>query len=136
MTLGTLHHLSLRVSDRTRSEAFYDQVLGFLGYRRIQHNAEFTLWWSPQSGAITLMEDGAEEWSGRGDRPLPGLCHLAFNADSHEQVEALHQLLQDIGATILAPPTHPYQEAAGYSAVFFTDPDGLPLELVYMPLLP
>src|SRR3546814_13751894 len=31
---GLIHHIDLTVSDKERSRAFYDAVLGFLGYRR------------------------------------------------------------------------------------------------------
>ena len=42
-----------------------------------------------------------------------------------------HHLLQQIGARILDPPAVYYQP--NYYAVFFADPDGLKLELVFNP---
>lgn len=69
------------------------------------------------------------------DRYSPGLHHLAFNADSREQVDNLYKLILDIGATVLDAPAQYNQYAPGYYAVFFADPDGIKLELVYMPNL-
>lgn len=62
----------------------------------------------------------------------PGLHHLAFNADSAAQVDEFYKLLLKIGAKILAPPAE-YDYAPGYYAVFFTDPDGIKLELAHIP---
>jgi predicted lactoylglutathione lyase len=48
-------------------------------------------------------------------------------------VDALHALLQKIGAEILDPPAHYPEYSEGYYAVFFADPDGLKLEYCHVP---
>ena len=59
--------------------------------------------------------------------------HLAFRAKSRADVDAMHALLQRIGAVILdAPAVYP-RYGAGYYALFFADPDGLKLEFVHWP---
>jgi len=64
------------------------------------------------------------------------LHHLAWRAESRADVDALHQRLLEIGATVLdAPADYPqYNKGRGYYAVFFTDPDGLKLEYVHTPV--
>ncbi len=57
--------------------------------------------------------------------------HLAFRAQSREEVDRLHALLRRMDATILDPPGVYYPP--DYYAVFFADPDGLKLELVFNP---
>lgn len=136
MVLGTMNHLSLTVSDRTQSEPFYDSVLNFMGYQKVEQNDEFTMWWSAQAGAITIASANPDSPNQVHDRYSPGLHHFAFNADSREQVDALYQLLQEIGATILDAPATYDEYAPGYYAVFFADPDGIKLELVHMPIIP
>ena len=45
-----LHHVSIGVSDLARSAAFYDAVLGALGYGRFMEKAG-TVSWRPDGGA-------------------------------------------------------------------------------------
>ncbi len=67
------------------------------------------------------------------DRYSPGLHHFAWNADSRAEVDALHRILVDRGLSVLDPPAE-YHYEPGYYAVFFSDPDGLKLEFVHVPL--
>jgi catechol 2,3-dioxygenase-like lactoylglutathione lyase family enzyme len=67
------------------------------------------------------------------DRYSPGLHHIAWNAASRADVDAMYAHLQSIGATILDPPADYPRYGAGYYAVFFADPDGLKLEYVHKP---
>ena len=67
------------------------------------------------------------------DRYTVGLHHFAWNADSRQDVDRLHDRLKQSGATILDAPAEYPQYGAGYYAVFFADPDGLKLEFVHWP---
>lgn len=51
-------------------------------------------------------------------------------------MDAIHELLREMGAGVLdAPAEYRGEEySPGYFAVFFADPDGLKLEIVYQPL--
>jgi predicted lactoylglutathione lyase len=136
MILGTVNHLSLTVSNMEKSEPFYDTILKFMGYQQVEKNDEFIMWWSKEAGAILISAANPDSPNKVHDRYSPGLHHLAFNASSREQVDNLHKLILDIGATVLDPPAEYNHYAPGYYAVFFADPDGLKLELVHMPNLP
>ena len=136
MILGTMNHLALTVSDLERSAVFYQVVLGFMGYQQVEKNDNFIMWWSKDAGAILIYAANPDSLNKVHDRYSPGLHHLAFNADSREQVDSLYQLILDIGATVLDSPAEYNHYAPGYYAVFFTDPDGIKLELVHMPNLP
>lgn len=41
---GTIHHIDLTVSDLMVSAAFYELVLGFLGYRRTSTRPDYVDW--------------------------------------------------------------------------------------------
>jgi len=146
---GSVHHVDLTVCDPWASLPFYEAVLGFMGYKRVQPNGdpeapppppapgdtsyEFNIP-APTGGyhvsiGLVRARDGA---SGH-DRFSPGLHHLALRATSREDVDAMHAFLQKIGANILDAPAEYPQYSAGYYAVFFTDPDGLKLEYVFKP---
>lgn len=134
MILGSMNHLTLTVSERLKSEAFYDVILKFMGYQQVEKNNEFIMWWSKDAGAILISAANPDSPNKVHDRYSPGLHHFAFNANSREEVNKFYNLLLEIGATILDPPDE-YDYTPGYYAVFFTDPDGIKLELVYMPAL-
>lgn len=136
MPLGSMNHLSLTVSDRAQSEQFYDAILGFMGYQQVEKNEELTMWWHESAGAITISPANPNSPNKIHDRYSPGLHHFAFTAENREQVEDLHQLLLQLGETVLDPPAEYNQYAPGYYALYFADPDGIKLELVHMPNLP
>ncbi|WP_336978766.1 VOC family protein [Altererythrobacter fulvus] len=134
---GLVHHVDLTVSDLARSRLFYDAVLGFMGYARADDHANGTDWdWrgAAEPGApfhsIGIVLARGEN-AGRGhDRYSPGLHHLAWAANDPADVDRLHALLLEIGATVLDPPAFYPQYGPDYYAVFFADPDGLKLEFV------
>ena len=134
---GAIHHVDLTVRDPWESRAFYDEVLGHMGYRCVREDARGFDWeLRPPGGgcaSIGVMRASAAGGERRHDRYSPGLHHLAFAASSRADVDALYQVLRRIGATVLDPPADYPQYAAGYYAVFFADPDGLKLEFVYQP---
>ena len=135
MALGAMNHLALTLSDlKAAEESFYRPVLEFLGYGKIEDEAGMTLWFSETAAAAVNLFQAAEGLAARRhERYAPGFHHFAFWADERAQVDALHALLQRIGATVLDPPAA-YDYAPGYYAVFFADPDGMKFELVHMPL--
>jgi glyoxylase I family protein len=139
MVRGSLSHVDLTVTDLKSSVDFYDRVLGRLGYRRLDEVGAGVPCWgiSDASGGfftIALKPARPESRTTRHDRYAPGLHHLAFHADSREDVDRFHGFLLEIGATVLDPPAE-YAYTPGYYAVFFADPDGIKLEVVFEPEL-
>ena len=139
MARGSINHLALTVADLARATEFYDKVLGFMGYARVEvpeatqqlMKTRLHAWASP-NGSITLRPANRESAGKAHDRGAPGLNHIAFDADNRADVDKLHGLLKEIGARILdAPAEYPY--APGYYAVYFTDPDGFKFEFVFWP---
>ena len=134
---GMIHHLDLTVKDPWASCPFYDAVLGFMGYRRVREDVRGFDWeLSSLSGELASIGLMKAEGAGRErthDRYAPGLHHVAWYAQSREDVDRLHELLLKIGATVLDPPADYPAYGEGYYAVFFSDPDGIKLEFVYLP---
>ena len=133
MARGDLSHVDLTITKPEVSHPFYDAVLKYLGFVGGQASSDNAGgWMNPRTGFnIALQVAKPESAHVRHDRYAAGLHHLAFDADSHEDVDGLHELLLEMGATILDPPGVYYE--GGYYAVFFADPDGLKLECVYLP---
>ena len=133
MVLGAINHVALTVSNLDKSLKFYQPILTFLGYKNTENYPGVAIWESETTAsAVNLWEAKPELASYVHKLYAPGLDHLAFNADSRVQIDRFYQLLLQIDAKILNSPAE-YDYAPGYYAVFFTDPDGLKLELAHLP---
>lgn len=133
---GALHHVDLTVRDPAASRAFYEAVLGFMGYAlKDEHARGFDMDLCTPEGfcSIGVMRAEGPNAARAHDRYSPGLHHIAWTAQSRADVDALHALLLEIGATVLDAPAEYPRYGEGYYAVFFADPDGLKLEYVFKP---
>ena len=126
-----IEHIDLTVNDVARSRAFYDKVLGELGFRNFE-NARLHL----------LVQPADDDRDSRGlrrssrrpfDRYRVGLHHLALRARSRADVDAFHDFLVREKIAVLDAPAEYPQYGEGYYAVFFADPDGMKLEVVHYP---
>ena len=137
MKRGDIHHFDLTVKDPVASRPFYEAVLGFMGYRVIDtYEYGYDIDLADETGliaSIAILRARGENADRAHDRYSSGLHHIAWNAESREDVDAMYALLQRIGADILDAPTDYPRYGAGYYAVFFADPDGLKLEYVFKP---
>jgi glyoxylase I family protein len=136
---GGINHMALVASNLERSQEFYRNVLGLMGYAQVEvpeatqtaMKTRLLAWASPQ-GSVTLRPAKPESASKQHDRNAPGLTHVAFSAESRAAVDEMHALLKMIGAQVLDAPTE-YPYFPGYYAVYFTDPDGVKMEFVHWP---
>ncbi len=131
---GAFHHIDLSVSDVAAAKAVYAPVLEFLGYTCVKDQPDGCEWdlrgREPFGASLGIRRATSP---GPHDRYAPGLHHLAWRVESRAAVDELHGLLVANGIQVLDPPA-PYPEYSGdYYAVFFTDPDGVKLEVVHAP---
>jgi catechol 2,3-dioxygenase-like lactoylglutathione lyase family enzyme len=138
MLRGSINHIDLTVSDLSVSAPFYDSVLGYLGFERLEPPPGTTssrpTWHArePAQRLFSIALCQAKPGSAPHDRFTPGLHHLAFQAASREDVDDFHRFLLAGKVTILDPPADYPEYWPVYYAVFFADPDGLKLEFVHM----
>ncbi|TKI05888.1 VOC family protein [Martelella alba] len=125
ITLQRIHHIAIIASDYPRSKRFYCQTLGFTLINE-HFRAERQSW----KGDLALNGDYLIELFSfpsappRVSRPEAlGLRHLAFGVASVD--EARDELLR---AGVAAEPVRT-DPLTGKRFTFFSDPDGLPLEL-------
>lgn len=132
---GRVHHVDLSLRHIAEAEPLYDLVLTHIGYRRGKPypngGGEWDLPGSYES--IGISPSKGPNRDREHDRYSSGLHHIAWSAESREDVDALYEKLKAFGATILDPPAdYPeYNQGRGYYAVFFSDPDGIKLEYVW-----
>ena len=128
--MGGLHHVEINVSDLARSIAFWGWLLPELGYELFQQWPEGRSWRSGESYVVFTQADDRYKNYGL-HRKRPGLNHLAFWAESTEQVEGLPAKLAERGVKVLY--TDRSADAIGapssYS-LFFEDPDRIKVEVI------
>ena len=127
--LHTIHHAAIICADYNVSKAFYVNVLGLKvlaeHYRaeRQSYKLDLAL---PGGGQIELFSFPSSP--PRPSHPeAQGLRHLAFAVES---VDRCTTWLTSLGVTV--EPIR-IDEYTGRRFTFFTDPDGLPLELYESP---
>ncbi|MDP4171028.1 MAG: VOC family protein [Bacillota bacterium] len=124
-----LHHIELNVTKLEKSIEFWDWFLTKLGYTIFQKWDKGISWKVGETYLVFVqaespyLEDGYH-------RKRIGLNHLAFHADSQQQVDEITETLVEKGISILYPEKHPYAGGERHYAVFFEDPDRIKVELV------
>jgi glyoxylase I family protein len=125
LSLQSIHHLAIICSDYEQSKRFYTELLGLQIIQEV-YRAE------RDSYKLDLALDGhyvIELFSFPNPPPRPsrpealGLRHLAFAV---EDVEAAKQALEAHGVVVEDIRIDPLTDR---QFTFFSDPDGLPLEL-------
>lgn len=119
-----LSHVSLGIRDRDRSAAFYDAVLGTLGYARVWTGERGLGYGPPGREPLNLFVQEAEVAVGAG-------FHLAFEAPDPAAVDAFHAAALAAGGHDEGPPGPRPHYGDGYYAAFVRDPDGHKLEAVW-----
>jgi catechol 2,3-dioxygenase-like lactoylglutathione lyase family enzyme len=134
---GFPSHLDLTVSDLAASIRFYDALLPRLGYRRLDPFGGGAPCWGERSRRRLLQHRPRRSALGRPgeSRSLhAGVPSRGVPRRRPRGGGGAPRVLLGIGAIILDPPAE-YDYTAGYYAVFFADPDGLKLEVVFEPRL-
>ena len=124
-----LHHVSIGVSDLASSVAFYDAVLGALDYGRYMDKPGTTSW-RPTDGGPAFWINERNDLSVSSDNG----SHIAFWANSNEQVDAFHAAAIEAGASDDGPPGFRPEYRDTYYGAFVLDPDGHKIEAVHMPV--
>ena len=124
MNIKKIHHIAIIVSDYEKSKRFYVEKLGFKiireNYRRDRDDYKLDL----ELDCCELEIFSGKDNPKRASYPEAcGLRHLAFWVDD---IEAVAEELNYKGIE-----TEPIRidEITGKRMTFFSDPDGLPLEL-------
>jgi glyoxylase I family protein len=122
-----IDHIYITVADMERSELFYDAVMGVLGFRKnqFQLDGETHIHYYNRHFGYVLRPARARRAH---DPYAPGLHHFCLRVESAAEVQAAADGLARRNISVSEPRRYP-EYAADYFAVFFTDPDGLRLEI-------
>ena len=131
MEINGVAHTFITASNFARSREFYSRLLPFLGLRPVLDMDGIYYCVGGRTALGIEACDPAYE-NERFVQQRVGLHHICFRARERGDVDELHGFLVEIGATIVHPPEDgPW--APGYYSILFEDPDGIRLELNYVP---
>jgi catechol 2,3-dioxygenase-like lactoylglutathione lyase family enzyme len=131
MEINGIAHIQLTVSDIAAARAFYGRLLPFLGMTPVMDVDGFYYCVGARTGVAVSPAD--EEHRGeRFEQRRVGLHHVCFRARQREDIDEVHTLVKELGAHIVrAPEDGPW--APGYYSILFEDPDGIRLEVNFVP---
>jgi len=122
-----LSHVTVGVRDIARATAFYDQILGSLGYARTYTSDVFIGYGDPVAKTamfwICLPYNGQPASTGNG-------THIAFNAPNRAAVDAFYKLALELGGKDEGPPGLRLHYTPTYYAAYVRDLDGNKLQAV------
>jgi catechol 2,3-dioxygenase-like lactoylglutathione lyase family enzyme len=131
MEINGIAHAFVTVSDFERSREFYRKLLPFLGLVPVLDGEGFYYCVGGRT-AFGLRPAAPAHRQDRFVQDRVGLHHLCFRAREREDVDLLHAKLCEWGAKVVHPPEEGGW-APGYYSVLFEDPDGIRLELNFVP---
>ena len=111
-------HIALNVSDLERAVRFYS---GVFGYERLGGSDEYAFLGKDGRAVITLWTAGKDP-----------LHHVAFEVPTAEDAAAAEARVVELGGRMHHTGVVPHREGATSGGIFFTDPDGIRLE-IYAP---
>jgi catechol 2,3-dioxygenase-like lactoylglutathione lyase family enzyme len=111
-------HLTIRASDRSASERFYDVVLPVVGLEKSYSDEHFAEW-----GDFSLLQASAES-------PVTKRLHIAFFAASRALVAEFWRAGTDAGYRDDGAPGLRPEYSDDYYGAFLLDPDGNSVEAV------
>jgi catechol 2,3-dioxygenase-like lactoylglutathione lyase family enzyme len=118
-----IDHLTVGVSDLETSRRFYARALEPLGFSEIGP-------WSDANRAVAFGLKEADDFAISEEYEAGGQLHIAFAADTREQVDAFHTAALAAGGRDNGAPGPRPEYSAPYYGAFVLDPDGHNVEAV------
>ena len=122
-------HIGLNVTDLRRSIEFYGKLFQFdVLAQQLDGDRAFALLGDNESLQVALWQQS----NGAFATDLPGLHHLSFEVADIAAVRQAELTLKELGVEFAYDGVVPHGEGASSGGIFFTDPDGVRLE-IYAP---
>ena len=123
-----IDHIYVAVSDLDRSEKFYGRVMSILGFRKNSFTNDgdpHIQYYNRHFGFVLRPAHNAQSTH---DPLATGLHHFCFRVEDVASVNAIGSQFEKVGIAC-SPPQHYPEYAPDYYAIFFSDPDGIRLEV-------
>jgi catechol 2,3-dioxygenase-like lactoylglutathione lyase family enzyme len=126
-------HIQLTVNDPERCVPFWEKLCHFLEMKTLIKGEGVVYCIGSRTG-ILVRGAPAEKRGSAFDQNRAGLHHFCFRARSREDVDAIHSFVAgELKARIVHPPEEGKNFAPGYYSVLFEDPDGIRVEVNFVP---
>jgi catechol 2,3-dioxygenase-like lactoylglutathione lyase family enzyme len=132
VSLNGIAHIQLTVNDPARCLPFWEKLCHFFAMQTLLKN-ENTLYCIGSRTGILVRGAPVGRNGGRFDQLRAGLHHFCLRARSREDVDAVAGFAEEMGAKIVHPAEESSQFASGYYSALFEDPDGIRIEVNYVP---
>lgn len=129
--INGMAHVVLTVSNFAAARAFYGKLLPRFGMTPVFDGDRFFYCVGGRT-AIGVEPCAAEYQNERFVQQRVGLHHLCLRARSREDVDRCAAAVKEIGGTVVRGPEEGTW-APGYYSVLFEDPDGIRLEMCFVP---
>jgi catechol 2,3-dioxygenase-like lactoylglutathione lyase family enzyme len=122
-----IDHLYITASNLERSEKFYDVVMEILDFQknRFQFGAEQHIQYYNRDFGFVLRPARVSDPH---NPYAPGLHHVCLRVESEKELQEVASRLKAKNISASEPRHYP-EYALDYYAVYFTDPDGIRLEI-------
>lgn len=131
VNINGLAHVILTVTEYKKSRQFYTRLLPAFGMTLVHDGPDFCYHVGART-AIGIRKCDPEFQDEQFQQYRVGLHHLCFRARSREDVDTAEKLVISLGAKIVRGP-EVREWAPGYYYVLFEDPDGIRLEVNFVP---
>lgn len=133
MNINGIAHIALNVSNLKVSKKFYDIILSNLGLKLI-HSSKKSFYYVGGKTGILIQQANINNKRKNNyfSQDNIGLHHFCFRMRSVEAIDKFYLLLVNINANIIRGPISG-SWVKGYYYIVFEDPDGIRLEVNYVP---
>ena len=131
MQINGVAHTFITAGNFAAARAFYAQLLPFLGMTIVADTANTFYGVGGRTG-FGIHAPTPEHAGQRFRQGTVGLHHHCWRARERSDIDEAYAFLQKIGAHVVHPPRED-AFAPGYYSVLFEDPDGIRLEMNYVP---
>lgn len=129
--ISGIAHIQLSVRDMQRSVPFYATLLKAMGMTPVLEDDSFYYCVGGRTG-VAITPAAPEYASHMFRQGTVGLHHVCFRAKSRDDVDALFRVAVDLSARIIREPQES-DFAPGYYSILFEDPDGIRIEVNFVP---
>src|SRR3954451_14708944 len=119
-----IDHLTVGVTDLRRARDFYRRALAPLGMEELGA-------WSEENREVAFGPPGLDDFAISDKYEPGGQLHIAFAADSEDEVRAFHAAALEAGGRDNGAPGPRLEYSDGYFGAFVLDPDGHNVEAVF-----
>ena len=131
LNINGIAHIALSVKNISKSKVFYNTLLPFLGLTRV-HEGDKSIYHVGARTGIMIQQIDENMVSANFNQNNIGLHHFCFRARERKDIDLLGNKLKEMKAAIIRGPMEG-NWAPGYYYILFEDPDGIRLEVNYVP---